>query len=292
MRPNFYIALFFVLGFFSPFHGLIAQSKKEQIEVLNGQVDSLSRILLSERGLASQRIEVKENHIFSLQSQIQKLKDNLENETNKLNTLKIANDSLSFVSDSLFSVIENSPASLDKEIFKWLKQHFFDAEEARWKYCNWTYSDEYGEVYNSDAEEIKKILENVHIEQKDINQDGFLDAIVSISVPFCSYVIAWENTYYVIIYSNGEKYTQYNRLGQGEVEDLLYHDLRTNKSLDVEGVDVSFGSFSSDGTLKGSAYIWLNEPFLGRRYPTHYAYVNYHPFTGKWSYQLESNNIP
>ena len=120
-------AIFFIFSllFFSHFQFIHAQSKKEQIEVLNGRLDSLNRILIDERGVSNQKLQVYENEIRDLKSQLSKIQLGLTNTNKKLSTLKTANDSLISLTDSLQSFTGLGTSKLDNEIFKWLEEHFY-----------------------------------------------------------------------------------------------------------------------------------------------------------------------
>ena len=74
-------AIFFIFSllFFSQIQFIYAQSKKEQIEVLNGRLDSLNRILINERGVSNQKLQVYENEIRDLKSQLSKIQLGLTN---------------------------------------------------------------------------------------------------------------------------------------------------------------------------------------------------------------------
>jgi hypothetical protein len=69
------ILLFFLLGT----SNLIAQSKKEQIELLNLRLDSLNSVLKFERNLSNQRILNLNSKIVTLENQSSLLKEEIEN---------------------------------------------------------------------------------------------------------------------------------------------------------------------------------------------------------------------
>ena len=60
MKYNFYIILFLGWYFFLPVKGLLAQTKKEQIETLIFQKDSLVIVLENERQEGGDRIKLME----------------------------------------------------------------------------------------------------------------------------------------------------------------------------------------------------------------------------------------
>ena len=80
MKKLFFILLFFSLG------QSYAQSKKEQIAVLQFQVDSLRGKLITERNLNSQNVELLNAKISNLQveaSQLKTQKKELDNNLKK-----------------------------------------------------------------------------------------------------------------------------------------------------------------------------------------------------------------
>jgi hypothetical protein len=112
MRPNFYIVLFFVLGFFLPLHGLIAQSKKEQIESLIFQKDSLIKIVEREQEQSrafkidqEKLISSINNAVKEFEKQLIQSKGMIEEMNNKLTALeqkiKIYSDSTLFFKSEL-----------------------------------------------------------------------------------------------------------------------------------------------------------------------------------------------
>ena len=279
------ILFIFSLLFFSQIQFIHAQSKKEQIEVLNGRLDSLNRILENERGVSNQKLQEYENEIRDLKSQLSKIQLGLTNTNKELNTLKIANDSLVSLTDSLQNIPSLGTSKLDYEIFKWLEVNFY--KEGRWRFCNKDY-DNGDERKYTNLEELKLILSEVYIEQRDINNDGVLDAFVRITVPFC----LWETnanpeTFQVLVYSDKKGFSQ-NEDMINDLYGLLINELETKKRMDIWFLGVNLNSFSgSDGTLSGRASIWLNED--ARCCPSFSADIIYNPFTGVWSYDLKNN---
>jgi hypothetical protein len=277
----------FSLLFFSQIQFIYAQSKKEQIEVLNGRLDSLNRILINERGVSNQKLQVYENEIRELKSQLSKIQLGLTNTNKELSTLKIANDSLISLTDSLQSFTGLGTSKLDNEIFKWLEEHFY--KEGRWRFCNMNYDDGEEKEYN-DLEELKLILSEVIINYRDINNDGILDAIVSISVPWCAFTTAFQQSFGILIYSKENEYLRLDneRLSK-DVYDKLYNELKTKNLIKFHNLLVSgFSAFSgSDGSMSGSAIIWLHDdPHCCASFSVD---IIYNPFTGEWSYELKKN---
>lgn len=272
------------LLFFSQFQVTHAQSKKEQIEVLNGRLDSLNRILENERGVSNKKHLEFENEIRDLKSQLLKIQLGLTNTNKELNTLKIANDSLVSFIDSLQNIPSLGTSKLDYEIIKLLIDIFY--QDGKWTSCVMNYDD--GEEKASGFDAYLEALSYTHIQKRDINQDGILDAIVYIWSPWCSYTTAWEISTSVLFYSNGEDFLKNESLSS-DLGKLLLNKLQANERLDVGGIDVNFSSFGSysDGTLIGQAIIWLNEPYDPPRFPSHTADIIYNPFTGAWSYELK-----
>jgi hypothetical protein len=280
-------AIFFIFSllFFSQIQYIHAQSKKEQIEVLNGRLDSLSRILVNERGVSSQKLQVYENEIRDLKSQLSKIQLGLTNTNNELNTLKIANDSLISLTDSLQNIPSLGSSKLDYEIFKWLEVHFY--KEGRWRFCNKDY-DNGDERKYTNLVELKLILSEVYLEQRDINNDGVLDAFVRITAPFCfSETNASPEIFQVLIYSDKKGYLKKEDM-VNDLYGLLNNELETKKRMDIWFLGVNLNSFNgSDGTLSGGASIWLNDD--ARCCPSFSADIFYNPFTGAWSYNLKKN---
>lgn len=281
---------FFSILFFIPLRVVEAQSKKEKIEVLNGRLDSLNQILEKEREVSKQKNQIFENEIQNLKDEFSKIQIGLSYATKKLNILKMENDSMVSLNDSLQGIMGLGTSKLDNEIFWWLREQFF--HEGQWRFCNMNYDDGEGREYN-DLEELKMILNELQIEQKDINKDGILDAIVYISVPWCSFTTALQRPFGSLIYSREKDYLRIdNERLSSIIYDLLLYDLKTNKRMDFDRFGVwGFNSFSgSDGNLNGSALIWLNDdPYCCASYS---ADIIYNPFTGAWSYAVKSNKMP
>jgi hypothetical protein len=284
LKANLFI---FSLLFFSQFQFIHAQSKKEQIEVLNVRLDSLNRVLENERGISNQKLQVYENEIRDLKSQLSKIQLGLANTNKELKTLKIANDSLVSLTDSLQIFTGLGTSKLDKEIFIWLKEKFY--VEGRWRFCNMNYDDGGEKVYN-DLEELNLILSEVNINYRDINKDGILDAIVSISVPWCAFTTAFQRSYGILIYSKENEYLKLdNESLSKDVYDKLYNELKTKNRLKFHNLLIwGFTSFSGpDGSVSGSATIWLDDdPHCCASFS---ADIIYNPFTGQWSYELKKN---
>ncbi len=115
----------FSLLFFCQIQFIFAQSKKEQIEVLNGRLDSLNRILESERGVSNQKLQEYENEIRDLKSQLSKIQLGLTKTTKELNTLKIANDSLISLTDSIKNFTNHDEYLRKLIVDKYLKNKTF-----------------------------------------------------------------------------------------------------------------------------------------------------------------------
>ena len=277
----------FSLLFFSQIQFIHAQSKKEQIEVLNGRLDSLIRILENERGVSNQKLQVYENEIRDLKSQLSKIQLGLTNTKKELNILKVANDSLISLTDSLQNIPSLGTSKLDYEIIKSLIDIFY--QDGRWTSCVMNYDDGEEKAYGFEA--YLEVLSNTVIEKRDINQDGNLDAIVYIWLPWCSFTTAWEMSNSILFYSKGEEFLKNESLSS-DIGKLLLNKLQAKERLDVGGIEVDFSSFGSysDGTLIGEAIIWLNEPYDPPRFPSLKAEIIYNPFTGAWSYDLKKMN--
>lgn len=262
-----------------------SQSKKEQIETLILQKDSLNRILENERGLSNRKLQGYENEIQDLKSQLSKIQLGLTNTKKELNTLKVANDSLISLTDSLQNIPSLGTSKLDYEIFKWLEEHFY--KEGRWRFCNKDYDNGEERKYTN-LEELKLILGEVYIEERDINSDGILDAFVRITAPFCfSETNASPEKFQVLVYSDKKGYLQKVDM-VNDLYGLLNNELETKKGMDVWFLGVYLNSFSgSDGTLSAGASIWLNDD--ARCCPSFRADIFYNPFTGVWSYDLKNN---
>lgn len=109
-----------------------SQSKKDQIEILIFQKDSLGKVLENERGISNQKLQKYENEFRDLKSQLSKNQLGLTITNKELNSLKTANDSLISLTDSLQSTPILGTSKLDYEIFKWLEEHFY--REGRWRF--------------------------------------------------------------------------------------------------------------------------------------------------------------
>lgn len=99
----------------------------------------------------------------------------------------------------------------------------------------------------------------MYIEQRDINNDGVLDAFVRVTAPICFSTNASPEIFQVLFYSDNKGYLQ--KVGMAnDLYALLNNELKAKKRMDVWFLGVNLYSFSSsDGTLSGGASIWLND---------------------------------
>lgn len=263
-----------------------SQSKKDQIEILIFQKDSLGKVLENERGISNQKFQKYENEFRDLKSQLSKIQLGLTITNKELNSLKTANDSLISLTDSFQSAPILGTSKLDYEIFKWLEEHFY--REGRWRFCYIDYDNGEERKYTS-LEELRLILSEVYIEQRDINNDGVLDAFVRVTAPFCfSTTNANPEIFQVLFYSDNKGYLQKVDMAN-DLYALLNNELEAKKRMDVWFLGLNLYSFSgSDGTLSGGASIWLNDD--ARCCPSFIADIFYNPFTRVWSYDLKTTN--
>ncbi|GGZ48432.1 hypothetical protein [Mesonia mobilis] len=146
---------------------------------------------------------------------------------------------------------QSNKPTLDNEIEKWKKELILTGELGN--PCNY---DSFQKWIEENPDQVFGISDNITIKKTDFNNDGMVDAFVSMEVEPCNGGNATSSDYSVLIFSNEGEYYKDVKLTE-RIEKKIKSELAENGVYSIWKLSTSLKSF--DGTINGETYIWIDE---------------------------------
>ena len=166
--------------------------------------------------------------------------------------MRTKNLTLIFCVFAVFSFqAQSNKYKLDNEIEKWKKELILTGDLGN--PCNYSSAAQWRE---DNPGQTFGITDDLVIEKIDFNNDGMIDAFVSMSVEACNGGNAISSDFSVLIFShNGEYYKDVNLTKR--IEQKISSELMKAGIYSIWKFSTSLNSF--DKTINGKSYVWIDE---------------------------------